>query len=151
MGGCEVRDLPMVENSRRILVKPFRGNVVKYKCRTHMRLFGNNLFYCTDGGNWGGGKPPICTRPGCDESQVHQIPYGTSKKMMKGALYQFSCDEGAVLSGSPSIFCDGKTWNDTLPTCLSKSFFLYTNPITIIFFQKKSRKICQKVIEWEFF
>merc|ERR1719225_2001624 len=38
---------------------------------------------------------------------------------MKGALYQFSCDEGAVLSGSPSIFCDGKTWNDTLPTCLS--------------------------------
>jgi hypothetical protein len=39
--------------------------------------------------------------------------------MMKGALYQFSCDEGAVLSGSPSIFCDGKAWNDTVPTCLS--------------------------------
>merc|ERR1719225_952883 len=38
---------------------------------------------------------------------------------MKGALYQFNCDEGSVLSGSPTIFCDGKTWNDTLPTCLS--------------------------------
>ena len=63
------------------------------------------------------------TGPGCDESQVHQIPYGTTKKMMKGALYQFNCDEGAVLSGSPTIFCDGKSWNDTAPTCLSKFFF----------------------------
>ena len=64
------------------------------------------------------------TGPGCDESQVHQIPYGTTKKMMKGALYQFNCDEGAVLSGSPTIFCDGKSWNDTAPTCLSKFFFI---------------------------
>jgi len=119
MGGCEVRDLPQVENSRRILVKPFRGNVVKYKCRTHYRLFGQNMFHCADGGKWGGGEAPVCTRPGCDESQVHQIPYGTTKKMMKGALYQFNCDEGAVLSGSPTIFCDGKSWNDTAPTCLS--------------------------------
>jgi hypothetical protein len=65
------------------------------------------------------------TGPGCDESQVHQIPYGTTKKMMKGALYQFNCDEGAVLSGSPTIFCDGKSWNDTAPTCLSK-FFVFS-------------------------
>jgi hypothetical protein len=119
MGGCEVRDLPMVENSRRILVKPFRGNVVKYKCRTHYRLFGQNMFHCADEGKWAGGEPPICTRPGCDETSVQQIPYGTTKKMMKGALYQFSCDEGAVLSGSPSMFCDGKSWNDTVPSCLS--------------------------------
>jgi hypothetical protein len=62
MGGCEVRDLPQVENSRRILVKPFRGNVVKYKCRTHYRLFGQNMFHCADGGKWGGGEAPVCTR-----------------------------------------------------------------------------------------
>ena len=65
MGGCEVRDLPQVENSRRILVKPFRGNVVKYKCRTHYRLFGQNMFHCADGGKWGGGEAPVCTRKFC--------------------------------------------------------------------------------------
>ena len=65
MGGCEVRDLPQVENSRRILVKPFRGNVVKYKCRTHYRLFGQNVFHCADIRKWGGGEAPVCTRKFC--------------------------------------------------------------------------------------
>ena len=62
MGGCEVRDLPDVENARRIIVKPYRGNVVKYRCRSHYRLFGQNMFNCGDGGKWAGGEPPVCTR-----------------------------------------------------------------------------------------
>ena len=61
--------------------------------------------------------------PGCDETQMHQIPYGMAKKHEKGAVYQFECEEGAVLSGSPTVYCDGYKWNDTAPTCLSKYFF----------------------------
>ena len=59
---------------------------------------------------------------GCDESQVHQIAYGTAKRLMKGAVYQFQCDESAVMVGSPMVYCDGRKWNDTVPTCLSKQF-----------------------------
>ena len=83
MGGCEVRDLPMVENSRRILVKPFRGNVVKYKCRTHYRLFGQNMFHCADGGKWGGGEPPICTRKFCFFSVVYTYSEIQTKTAVK--------------------------------------------------------------------
>lgn len=61
--------------------------------------------------------------PGCDETQMHQIPYGMAKKHEKGAVYQFECEEGAVLSGSPTVYCDGYKWNDTAPTCLSKYFW----------------------------
>ena len=54
-----------------------------------------------------------------------QIAYGTSKKLhgFRGAVYQFQCDEGAKLAGSPAVYCDGKKWNATIPTCISKSFF----------------------------
>ena len=61
--------------------------------------------------------------PGCDETQMHQIPYGMAKKHEKGAVYQFECEQGAVLSGSPTVYCDGYKWNDTAPTCLSKYFW----------------------------
>lgn len=74
---------------------------------------------------------------GCDESKVHQIAYGTSKKLMKGAVYQFRCDEAAVLVGSSVVFCDGRKWNDSAPTCLCKSYFYFLIKTTIIYCLKK--------------
>jgi hypothetical protein len=53
---------------------------------------------------------------------MQQIAYGNSEKLMKGAVFQFKCDDGAVLIGSPTVFCDGYKWNDTAPTCISKYF-----------------------------
>ena len=52
---------------------------------------------------------------------MQQIGYGTAKKLRKykGAVYQFHCNDGAVLSGSPTVFCNRYRWNDTAPTCLS--------------------------------
>lgn len=53
---------------------------------------------------------------------MNQIAYGTSTKLhgFRGAVYQFQCDEGATLAGSPTVYCDGKKWNATIPTCISK-------------------------------
>ena len=199
MGSCEIRDLPTVKNARRILVRPYRGSVVRYKCNRGFHLYGPHLFHCVDHKEWSHLEAPVCasksniisletsngpasytvlenhswkvsflynvvwvperslqfaklflflilaegqisqgdwveafkwcsffccnflTGRGCDETQMHQIAYGLAKKQEKGAVYQFECDEGAVLAGSPTVFCDGYKWNDTAPTCLSNN------------------------------
>jgi len=118
MGSCEIRDLPTVKNARRIMVRPYRGSVVRYKCNRGYHLYGPHLFHCVDHKEWSHLEAPVCARRGCDETQMHQIAYGLAKKQEKGAVYQFECDEGAVLAGSPTVFCDGYKWNDTAPTCL---------------------------------
>ena len=51
---------------------------------------------------------------------MQQFGYGSSQKLLKGAAYQFQCEDGASLVGSPTVFCDGRKWNDTAPTCISK-------------------------------
>ena len=58
--------------------------------------------------------------PGCDETEMQQFGYGSSQKLLKGAAYQFQCEDGAIMIGSPTVFCDGRKWNDTAPTCISK-------------------------------
>ena len=166
MGSCEIRDLPTVKNARRIMVRPYRGSVVRYKCNRGYHLYGPHLFHCVDHKEWSHLEAPVCasktsnvphphsksfpsslqnvplldfgrieidwemvlifccnflTGRGCDETQMHQIAYGLAKKQEKGAVYQFECDEGAVLAGSPTVFCDGYKWNDTAPTCLSNN------------------------------
>ena len=57
---------------------------------------------------------------GCDETGLDEIPYGEWEKLNRGAIYKYRCEEGAEISGSETIFCDGRSWNDTVPKCTSK-------------------------------
>jgi hypothetical protein len=56
---------------------------------------------------------------------LESLPYGEAKKMLHGAVYKFRCDPGATLHGSETIYCDGHSWNDTAPKCLSEYGFGY--------------------------
>merc|ERR1712110_78417 len=51
---------------------------------------------------------------------------GESIKLMHGKVYKFSCDEGSIMEGNPTTYCDGNVWNGTKPECLSspKNVFL---------------------------
>ena len=131
MGGCEVRDLPQVENSRRILVKPFRGNVVKYKCRTHYRLFGQNMFHCADGGKWGGGEAPVCTRKFC------------WKKFTFPFLYHYSRNFQHF---------DKKLWGPLFSLYISCKVIIHTYNLGIIIFglNLKNPAIVKCVIKYAF-
>ena len=60
IGSCEVRDLPEVKNARRIMVRPYRGSVVRFKCRRGYHLFGPRLFHCVDHKEWSHLEAPVC-------------------------------------------------------------------------------------------
>ena len=62
IGSCEIRDLPLVDNARRIPVKGFRGSVVKIKCHNHFKLLGEHLAHCVDDKKWSLQEAPVCTR-----------------------------------------------------------------------------------------
>merc|ERR1719391_111067 len=38
--------------------------------------------------------------------------------MLGGALYRYRCNEGVPMSGPESLYCDGNTWNGSVPVCL---------------------------------
>ena len=61
----------------------------------------------------------IVTEPGCEESEVSDIPHGRVRRRGDGGVYFFQCDEGGEMVGSSMVLCDGTKWNDTAPTCLS--------------------------------
>ena len=63
MGSCEVRDLPVVHNARRIMVRPFRGSVIKYKCHRHFTLLGDqDTAHCVGHKKWNMHEAPVCAR-----------------------------------------------------------------------------------------
>ena len=61
---------------------------------------------------------------GCDESLVSKIVNGQAKRKSHGGVYYFKCKEGSVMKGSHVVVCDGKNWNDTTPTCLSRCKYI---------------------------
>lgn len=119
IGSCQLRNLAEVKNARRIIVRPYRGSVVRYKCSPEYKLFGPKMVHCIDHNTWSTKRAPVCVRRGCDETKMQQLSYGQSEKLFKGAVYKFSCEQGAILSGSSAVYCDGQRWNDTAPICIS--------------------------------
>ena len=37
--------------------------------------------------------------------------------MFDGRVFKFKCDDDAVMFGDQQVFCDGKSWNSTMPNC----------------------------------
>jgi len=58
------------------------------------------------------------TEPGCEESEVAEIPHGKTRRKGHGGLYFFQCDDGGVMVGSSMVVCDGNNWDGIAPTCL---------------------------------
>ena len=73
MGSCEIRDLPTVKNARRIMVRPYRGSVVRYKCNRGYHLYGPHLFHCVDHKEWSHLEAPVCA------SKTSNVPHPHSK------------------------------------------------------------------------
>lgn len=117
IGGCDPEDLPEIPNGRKHIVRRFRGSVVRYRCLGGFQIYGQSRVHCL-GSKWSQSQPPICARPGCDQSLLKKIPHGETKSQMKGEVYLFRCEPGAMLVGSPALFCDGHQWNDTVPECV---------------------------------
>ena len=59
--------------------------------------------------------------PGCEEGSVSILIGGEYRRKAHGGVYHYQCTmPGSILVGSHTLVCDGNTWNDTAPTCLSK-------------------------------
>jgi hypothetical protein len=57
---------------------------------------------------------------GCDESGRGEVARGRSRRLVRGSVYRYQCEEGAVLRGSELAFCDGERWSSDPPTCIGK-------------------------------
>merc|ERR1719187_802876 len=118
MGMCDPDDFPVVPNGFKQKVRKFRGSVYKVKCNRGFSRYGPSLVHC-DGGAWNTNNMPVCAGAGCDEATMGDILYGRSKRLMNGAVYEFQCDDDTTMEGSSMVYCDGASWNDTAPGCMS--------------------------------
>lgn len=115
LGACPSIDIPT--NGRAIPVRGSRGSAFRFGCNRDFHLLGEKVSYCVDD-TWSHDKLPVCARNTCDQSSMHDIPYGEALSMLGGALYRYRCNEGLAMHGSSSLYCDGESWNSTKPTCL---------------------------------
>ncbi|XP_040358695.2 uncharacterized protein LOC8032550 [Ixodes scapularis] len=95
----------------------FRGRVAKYICLPGFTLFGESVATCY-AGRWD--RPvPICAAPGCRIPSRDLLSRGTVENYRnRGVMLLFRCRAGYALNGSSKAFCDGRSWNTSLPRCV---------------------------------
>ena len=59
LNGCKFVDTPEVANGQLIVVRPYRGSVLRYKCHQGFKLFGQHTLHC-QGNKWSSSQPPVC-------------------------------------------------------------------------------------------
>ncbi|CAH2060978.1 unnamed protein product, partial [Iphiclides podalirius] len=94
-----------------------RSRLVKFICQQQFELVGNKYATCR-GSDWD--VPlPVCVRSGCT---VPQIENGITMPTRNNAWVVFFCLPNHRMIGGSTIYCDGRKWNGTAPTCVdSKS------------------------------
>ncbi|XP_049881951.1 MAM and LDL-receptor class A domain-containing protein 1-like [Pectinophora gossypiella] len=95
-----------------------KSKLIKFVCFIGYELVGNKYATCRDG-EWDV-PTPVCVKPGC---QLPKIANGVVMTSHKDAWAMVFCLPQHKLLGSPAIYCDGKKWNATAPTCVDA-----TNP-----------------------
>ncbi|CAH2243704.1 jg8764 [Pararge aegeria aegeria] len=105
--------IPNLEHGR---VRVRRSTVIKFMCLQRYELVGNRYASCKDG-QWDT-PPPVCVRAGCT---VPQIENGIVAASRNNAWVMYFCLPGFKLVGSSAIYCDGRRWNSTAPTCLNST------------------------------
>ncbi|XP_050357079.1 MAM and LDL-receptor class A domain-containing protein 2-like [Nymphalis io] len=93
-----------------------RARLVQFICLQNYELIGNKYATCRDG-EWD--VPiPVCIRPGCT---VPSIENGLHMSNFDDAWVIYFCLPGHKLEGSSVIYCDGRRWNATAPTCVDST------------------------------
>ena len=59
INGCKFGDSPEIVNGRLIVVRPYRGSVLRYKCHQGFKLFGQHMLHC-QGNKWSSSQTPVC-------------------------------------------------------------------------------------------
>ncbi|XP_047678433.1 uncharacterized protein si:dkey-163f14.6 [Tachysurus fulvidraco] len=91
----------------------YNGLYVTFSCNPGFRMHGHRTSSCVSG-QWAR-YPPLCVAPGC--TSPGKLLHGTSMMSPDGSLIQFTCNTGFRLSGSPLLYCKGKSWNGSTPVC----------------------------------
>lgn len=60
----------------------------------------------------------------CPDVDVDDSVQMTKDPKYKGALIEFSCEDGRTLEGVDVLYCDGDSWNADPPRCLCKCISL---------------------------
>ena len=63
IGGCNMDDMPEIDNGRKVIEEGYRGSVFRYKCKARYKLFGyNGPISCEGNKKWSKQTAPVCTR-----------------------------------------------------------------------------------------
>ncbi|KPJ20515.1 MAM domain-containing glycosylphosphatidylinositol anchor protein 1 [Papilio machaon] len=90
-----------------------KSRLVKFICSPRYELVGNKYATCR-GSQWD--VPlPVCVRSGCT---VPSIENGVEIPSRQNAWVVFFCLPGHKMIGSSTIYCDGRKWNGTAPSCI---------------------------------
>lgn len=98
------------------------GRILRFNCNRGFLIVGNKYATCTRG-RWDN-LPPICASTQC--LPVSDPENGRVEKKYNGAVAMVFCEAGYQRQGPSEIYCTGRTWNDTVPTCQNNR----TNPPT---------------------
>ncbi|RUS74940.1 hypothetical protein EGW08_017295 [Elysia chlorotica] len=108
---CPKLDLP----NGRVRIRS-RGKTAQFSCNSGYTLMGERLTVCLQSRAWS--LPvPTCAGLGCPAPELSTNVKVTQK--YQGAMLTFLCKQGLTRIGPESIFCDGKTWSNSPPRCIS--------------------------------
>jgi len=108
---------PELPRGRAVPVRGSRGAAMRFKCRHGYKLYGPRTTHCT-GDSWSHAATPACVRATCEEEGRMSIPYGEARALLGGGVYKYRCNAGLAMAGSDTVFCNGDSWNSSVPTCL---------------------------------
>merc|ERR1711997_1264767 len=115
VAGCSRLD--RLKNGRYIPIRGTAEAAFRFVCNPGYHLVGPGQTICT-GGVWSHGtSPPVCAKPGCDELGMGILPFGSATRESDGAMYRYACTDGLQMIGKGTLFCDGHTWNGSVPMC----------------------------------
>ncbi|KAM4045326.1 uncharacterized protein ACNLHF_009139 [Anomaloglossus baeobatrachus] len=103
--------LGQLENGRTFF--RYGGIYANFACNPGLSLFGHVSSSCVRG-RWRKSLP-VCIASGCH--MPAGIAHGILQTSNNDAIITVTCKEGYKLIGSSMIYCDGKRWNTTIPTC----------------------------------
>ncbi|XP_038072724.1 fibrillin-2-like isoform X3 [Patiria miniata] len=109
---------PRIENAR---VTQGAGGLVTYTCaQGYKARLGVGSIRCGADGQWIG-SPSVCIRQGCQVPRTTAVQDGIINIKHEGAMLKIGCRSGYEIRGSSVLFCNGRVWNGTLPTCQLQS------------------------------
>jgi len=114
-GSCDTLEVP--RNGRVIPVRGTMNSAYRFRCNHGFELVGERSSVC-HGSSWSHSSLPVCVKAGCQDTGMLDIPHGEARRMLRGAMYRYRCDDGLRMEGDSSVYCDGENWNGTIPTCL---------------------------------